>query len=313
MDYARDILHMVNHFRAEISVPVVAIGHSFGATTLANVATMHPRLFSSIVLLDPVISLYASTAAGIRAGPAASSLYRRDLWPSAAAAAAAFARNPYYAAWDKRVLAAWTAHGTRSLPTAKYAVADAAAGAVTLRTSREMEIVTYLRPSWPAFSADGTTLLDRSLVPDLDTTLPREYPTWPLYRSEGGGTMAKLPFVRAPVLYVLGGASDLSTPEMRSGRMQATGTGPGGSGGVKAGKVREEVLDGVGHLVPMEKPTECAKLAAQWIGECMPDITRELERFEQWKKKPLKEKITLDKEWMEHVPKPQRLPKPSKI
>ncbi|PHH53571.1 Abhydrolase domain-containing protein mpaH [Ceratocystis fimbriata CBS 114723] len=313
MDYARDILHMVNTFRAEISVPVVAIGHSFGATALVNVSLMHPRLFSSMVLFDPVISLHMSTPSGLLGGLAAQSLYRRENWPSRSAAAAGFRRSPFYSAWDPRVLDAWVIHGLRDAPEQQPSTGDTSQTAVTLRTPKNQEMFTYLRPSWEAFSADGSTLVDRTLVPDLDQSLPPKYLKWPMYRPESGLTLGRLPWVRPPLLYVLGGASNESAPEIRAERLASTGTGPGGSGGVKEGKVREEVLEGRGHLIPMEVPGICAKIAAQWIDQCMPAIRTELKRFDDWKALDRETKTMVGDEWTKRIPKLQRTPKPTKI
>ncbi|KAL5600935.1 hypothetical protein BROUX41_005769 [Berkeleyomyces rouxiae] len=312
MDYARDILHMVNVFRAEITVPVVAVGHSFGATSLVNVSLMHPRLFSSIVLLDPVIT-HHTTSGGLADGPASYSLYRREQWPSRAAAAGSFRRSPFYTAWDARVLDSWITHGLRDVSTARTPSQTTEPTAVALRTTKDQELFTFLRPSWDAFSPDGTKLVDRSLVPDMDLTLPSEYLKWPLYRAEGGVTLTRLPAVRPPVLYIVGETSEMSSPELRKLRLETTGTGAGGSGGVRDGKVAEEVVAGRGHLVPMEEPAQCAQFAAKWIVACMPDIRQELNRFVEWKTRDMKAKTTMSEEWKKRIPRPERAPKPSKI
>ncbi len=44
-----------------------------------------------------------------------------------------------------------------------------------------------------------------------------------------------------------------------------TGTGIGGSGGVKAGKVACKVFEKTGHLLTFEKVNECASVTAQWL------------------------------------------------
>lgn len=54
-DFARDMLCMVNQFRDQMTLPVVGFGHSMGATALLELSLLHPRLFSSLVLIDPII------------------------------------------------------------------------------------------------------------------------------------------------------------------------------------------------------------------------------------------------------------------
>ncbi|PHH70769.1 hypothetical protein CDD83_5349 [Cordyceps sp. RAO-2017] len=111
LDYARDIVHLVNTFRPPR--PLVGVGHSFGANALTNAALLHPRLFAALVLLDPVIGYFDSSPAYLAASPASLSVRRRDRWPSRRVAADAFHRSAYYRAWDPRVLDLWVRHGLR--------------------------------------------------------------------------------------------------------------------------------------------------------------------------------------------------------
>ncbi|MCJ1476314.1 hypothetical protein MMC13_004980 [Lambiella insularis] len=54
-DHSRDLLYMINLFRDEMARPMVGVGHRLGGTVLVNLAIIHPRLFSTLVLFDPVI------------------------------------------------------------------------------------------------------------------------------------------------------------------------------------------------------------------------------------------------------------------
>ncbi|KAI0543193.1 hypothetical protein GGR58DRAFT_451075 [Xylaria digitata] len=54
-DHARDLLYMTNVFRAEMPRPIIGIGHSFGGSILTCLSLIHARLFSTLILLDPVI------------------------------------------------------------------------------------------------------------------------------------------------------------------------------------------------------------------------------------------------------------------
>ena len=93
-----------------------------------------------------------------------------------------------------------------------------------------------------------------------------------LYRPEMYHFYDRLPELKPSVLYVFGGRSEASPPANRADKMARTGTGAGGSGGAKEGRVQEVVLD-CGHLVGMEKPDECADA-------CVDFMVDELDRWE---------------------------------
>lgn len=298
LDYARDIIQTINTLRPP--TPLMAVGHSFGANALANAALLHPRLLCSLVLLDPVISRYASTPESRIAGPAASSISRRESWPSREAAAEAFSRSRFYQSWDHRVLDRWVSYGLTPSPDSS---SDSQDTTVTLTTPKHQELFTFLRPSWPAYSPRGTHLLHPSLVPDLDPTLNPTHPTYPLYRPEGASTLDRLPHLRPGVLYVFGGTSDISPPDLQDEKMRLTGSGLGGSGGVKAGRVRKVVGEEHGHLIPMEDPGFCARSAADWVKTELDIWWTDQREYDEWTKKPLVEKNTVSDEWYTHLGK----------
>jgi hypothetical protein len=60
-------------------------------------------------------------------------------------------------------------------------------------------------------------------------------------------------------------------PILIADKMTVTGTGAGGSGGVKKGRVKQITFKGIGHLIPMEIPNESAEACAGWI---VPEIRR---------------------------------------
>ncbi|OLN85194.1 Peroxisomal membrane protein LPX1 [Colletotrichum chlorophyti] len=305
-DHPRDLLHLINTLRPPR--PLVGIGHSFGGNAMANVAFIHPRLFSGLVLLDPVISKWSSNAKGsISASPAAASASRRDIWASREDARKTFLKSPFYRAWDPRVFDAWVAHGLRDVPTQLHP--SAPSGAVTLTTTKHQEVFTFFRPSWEAYDPSGREVIRPDLVPDLDPSLNERYYTFPFYRSEGPTTLARLPYLRPGVLYVFGGLSDLSTPELREEKMKLTGTGTGGSGGKERGRVREVTLPEAGHLFPMEIPGVSAELAAGGIETALGAWRREQEEYEAWTRLSSREKTTLTYEWFKRIGRPERPPK----
>ncbi|KAG4433916.1 hypothetical protein IFR05_010613 [Cadophora sp. M221] len=300
-DHPRDLLHMINHFRASMPLPIVGIGHSFGANTLCNLSLIHPRLFTTLVFLDPVIQPQASSPTG--PGPAQASTFRRDLWPSRAEAEAAFRKQKFYQTWDPRALDIWCKYGIRETPTALYPDEK---GSVTLSTTKHQECFTFLRPSWDGMSEDGKKVMKRDLVPDMRDDSPIKFP---FYRAEPPNTFARLGELRPSVLYIFGSESDSSSPEARKAKMDATGAGPLGSGGAKEGRVEEVLLKGIGHLVAMEASEQCADSSAAWLGKELKLFEEEKRKYVEWSKQSLKSKTTLSEEWQKRIGGPLKRPK----
>ncbi|MCJ1475936.1 hypothetical protein MMC13_004600 [Lambiella insularis] len=300
LDHSRDLLHLINHFRAQMPRPIVGIGHSLGGTQLVNLALMHPRLLSTLILLDPAISLAAPPGVGILRQPgerfsvAKASTFRRDLWPSRSAAAASFAKNAFYQRWDPRVLDLWIKYGLRDLPTAVYpdAIEKTNRGdevPVTLTTSKHQEVWTFLRPCYSS--------TNRRTNVDADSSFVRK--DSPFYRPESIRIFRQLPCLRPSVLYIFGAESNLSLPEDRAGKTEQTGIGAGGSGGKAEGRVADVVFEGVGHLVPMEAVGKSAESGAEWLGR---ELGRWMKEEEEWKearrKRDRRDDLVVDAEWV---------------
>ncbi|EKM75101.1 hypothetical protein AGABI1DRAFT_80306 [Agaricus bisporus var. burnettii JB137-S8] len=84
---------------------VVAIGHSIGGTAIALGAVDYPKLFSAIVLIDPIIFTQQTPTIYEWAMKALwNALLRKDTWDSKASAYAEFASSPYYKPFDRDVL-----------------------------------------------------------------------------------------------------------------------------------------------------------------------------------------------------------------
>ncbi|KAH7312379.1 Alpha/beta hydrolase family-domain-containing protein [Stachybotrys elegans] len=297
LDYARDILHMINTMR--MPRPLISIGHSFGANALANVALMHPRLFLCQIQLDPTISSFAATPGALEQSPAAKSANRRDAWPSREAAAQAFKSRSFYKRWDPRALEAWIQYGLRP-------VGDDVNGPVTLTTSRDQEVFTYLRPSWEAYDEEGQTLINPEKAPDLDPSLNDRYPQFPFYRPEGASTIKRLPNLRPDTLYHFGADSELSPEELMKQKMELTGVGIGGSGGAPKGLVLRLVTEKTGHLVPLEAPRVCAQAAVSFLGKCLGRNEKRENEYVEWTKKPLEEKTTVSDEYKKRLTQPPK-------
>lgn len=306
-DHPRDLLHMVNHFRAQMPLPLAGIGHSLGGNCLANLAFMHPRLFTTVIFLDPVIQHEATSPVG--PSPAQASTFRRDVWPSRAEAEASFRKSPFYQTWDPRVLELWCRFGIRETPTALYPEGK---GQVTLTTTKHQECFTFLRPNWEAYTPDGKTLLNREMVPDLRE---ESRVNSVLYRPEPVNTLLRLPELRPSALYIFGGKSDMSQPWSRKTKMELTGAGVGGSGGALEGRVSQVVLEDIGHLVAMEDSGKCADAAAAWLGPELKRYEHAKKKYVEWTKQSMEAKTTLSEEWKKRIGGPPKRPskKPSKL
>lgn len=256
--------------------PIVGIGHSFGGAVIVNLAYMHPRLFSALVLIDPVIS-----RRGVFSGPfhpfkstMGASSSRRDIWPSRAEAERAVRKNKFYATWDPRAVDKLVTYGFRACPTALYP--DRTGGEVTLTTTKHMECFTFYRPRnlGARDPVTGKRAFERRAAPDA-VIYTDEFPDFPWYQAAPAQTASRLGELRPGVIWIVGENSTVCTPESNKERMELTGYGWGGSGGAKEGMVKEFVVEGTGHLVAMEKPTVVANRAGEYIGQEMARWRRE--------------------------------------
>ena len=289
-DHSRDMLHIINHFREQMPRPLVGIGHSMGGQQLANLALIHPRLLSLLVLIDPVI-LRRTPDVNLLSQMSAA---RRDLWPSRAEAASAIRRSKSFQKWDSRVLDRWVKHSLRDLPTLIYpdsADKDSANVPVTLTTTKHQEVLTFMRPNFAGQDPSGVTIHNRKTHADLDPSIPDQYP---FYRPETTNTVPRLPQIRPPVFYLFGESSEVSSEEWIREKLEMTGIGVGGSGGAKQGKVQGKILQNTTHFLPLEVPQECAKMAAEWLAPQLDLWRQDEEDFQaQWGRMSKVEKSTL--------------------
>ncbi|KAJ7156950.1 Alpha/beta hydrolase family-domain-containing protein [Mycena crocata] len=97
---------------------LLAVGHSFGGHCCVDAALAHPRLFSALILVDPVLVRHAEHDHEPRTGPPLheGAIARRDTWASREEAHALLSANPFFGAWDPRVLSAYVERGLVSAP-----------------------------------------------------------------------------------------------------------------------------------------------------------------------------------------------------
>jgi hypothetical protein len=200
-------------------------------------------------------------------------------------------------------------YGLRDLPTAIYppTAIQGDESPVTLSTTKHQEVFTFLRPNYEGSGHNGRPV-DRKKQPDVHPGLETIYP---FYRPEVPGVYFRLLEVRPSVLYVFGELSYLSSPDAIEAKLNQTGVGVGGSGGIKEGKVKGVTLKNIGHLVAMEAVEECADAAAEWISnEIQGWKAEEEEHKKKWMRRTLVEKQTVDEEWKKRIGGDPRKAKP---
>ncbi|KAK1146880.1 hypothetical protein N8T08_002206 [Aspergillus melleus] len=314
MDCARDLLLMVNHFRDQMPRPIVGVGHSFGGTIITNLAYLHPRLFTTVILLDPVIQLNPPPMGFGTEPPSAINftLYRPDVWPNRKAAMATYAK--IFPAMDPRCLERAAKYMFRDLPTALHPNlpegSDASDPPVTLTTTKYQDLLGQIRENFSARALDGSIQINRRTHADMDPLAA----FIPMYRPEPRSTFYKLPSLRPSALWLLGGNTYLRMDEIRQG-VQICGTGVGGSGGISPGRVMEVILPKAGHLFPFENVAEAAEHCFRWLDHEMAHFIR-LEREWEEKRRSMSKRdhLALGEEWYKAI-KPIsafRAPKPKK-
>jgi pimeloyl-ACP methyl ester carboxylesterase len=308
-DHSRDLLHLINTKRDLMPQPIIGMGHSMGGAQLVNLAYMHPRLFRTLVLIDPVIQIYATVPAHVGPNPAQLSTFRRDVWPSREEAAKGFKASKFYQRWDSRVLDRWIQYGLRDLPTGLHPVdpSQPTSKQVTLTTPKHQEVFTFLRPNYDHEGANGKPV-NLKVRPDLNPAMPA---LGNFYRSEGPATFMRLGELRPTAFYVFGAESDIGKPEGPDKKVPLTGIGPGGSGGEQKGKVKSVTYEGVGHLIAMEAVDRLAEDAASWIGKEIQGWRDDQEELKKtWRSRPRKERQMVDELWKEKVGGPPGRGKP---
>ncbi|CAD0083040.1 unnamed protein product, partial [Aureobasidium vineae] len=303
-DHARDLLSLINTHREDFTRPIIGIGHSMGTICLALLAQMHPRLLTSIVMLDAII-IHKEMPAWIPMTRLPS--FRKDLWPSRQAAEATFRKNTLLKPFDERVLQKILEYSIRATPTLLYPQNSAEEGngeqSYTLTTPKHQEALSVARPNYEDRNWSGTPdMVARSTVPDLWPCAPY---VSPFYKSEGRTCWMFLPHLRPSVLWLYGNKSYTMDPDERREKMKRTGTGWNGSGGAEMGRVKEEFIEDTGHFLCFEKIAETAEKVSEWLDSEV-KIWKNLERVtvnEEWLKQDVVGRQRMDDKWLEGVKK----------
>lgn len=254
-----------------------------------HLSLIHPRLFHSLALIEPVIQPSAPP------GPNAAlpSSLRPDTWPSRSAAEEYFRQGKAYRNWDPRVLDQYLKYGLRDLPNSLVGKSN---GPVTLTTTKHQEAWTYARSNFVSMSDRHQA---RLLAPDLSA----ESADYLFHRSEMVQTFYNLPNVRPNVLWLFGARSYINGSQAsRAEKVASTGTGIGGSGGAETGNVESIIIQDGGHMLPFEHVRQCAFTLAPWLAKQVQDFN-EVEQFHQGHDSGRSQHgmKLLSKHWLENV------------
>lgn len=211
--------------------------------------------------------LFDRALAGLN--PAKFAAAKRDVWPSKQEAEGALRKA--LRKWDPRVVDQYCRFGFRPVPTRLYNPStdpSVLETAVTLTTSKHQEAWSYFIPNLEPESAG----LDRLLLPDWNFNSERKSI---FSRPECYITASNLPYVRPSVLWVFGAKSYLSSPDAQDSKVNATGTGVGGSGGIKEGMVAKAVLEKGSHTIVLEDIDWSATVVSDWIQKWVSRWTKE--------------------------------------
>ncbi|KAG6381845.1 alpha/beta-hydrolase [Boletus reticuloceps] len=147
---------------------LVVVGHSFGGCTSLRVAFDFPKLFSSFVLVDPIIQRPDMYPSEYVYGYVLGALTRRDRWSSREEALQLFQKSPFFSAWNPDVLRLY----------AEHALTDDVKGGVRLKMSGLQEGISFANRRLPV---ETWELLER-----LDAAIPLRWvvPEKPLYSTK---------------------------------------------------------------------------------------------------------------------------------
>lgn len=225
---------------------------------------------------------------------------RREVYADRHEVAASIMKSKYYAKWDPRAKRNLIEYGFVPVQGSEVEFLNEKSSETSVRaiTSKHIEIMLMFKPNYEGYGDKGLDSMSaeaRLAVPDIDPDFAANGVS-PLYRPEFVSVYRNLPHVRPSVLYICGEASSFSTAEIRQERMSRTGVGPGGSGGAKLGRVKEYMIKGGVHTLPMDEHLSLVvEGASNWLADEMSTWRAEEARVgSAWADKPRSEKQQMD-------------------
>jgi len=94
---------------------LVGLGHSFGGSSMARAAIAYPALFSSLILVDPVI-ISPAFLRGSLSNLVQAAMRRRSHWETRSHALNALKKSPFFQRWDSEALQVYIDHGLSYSP-----------------------------------------------------------------------------------------------------------------------------------------------------------------------------------------------------
>ncbi|KAL2813466.1 hypothetical protein BDW59DRAFT_178235 [Aspergillus cavernicola] len=263
-DHSRDLLFMVNHFRDLIKPPVMGIAHIFSCAQFVPLSMMHLRLFNSLVFVEPMIQVERPSKPGSRS-PALWTSSRPDVWSSLQDAERYIRGSAFWRTWDPKAVDQYIQFGLRPVPTALYP--NSSPSAITLTTTKAQEAWTYLRLNVTQDNSGGN-YREHFLAADL-APIPRDghnnNPDYMTVCPWSCIAFEYLPYMRPSVLFIFGEKSHINVPQRRAAKLERTGKGLRGNGGVAGGRVVAEILTGASHMAPLEKVHDTARVLSTWL------------------------------------------------
>ncbi|KAF1956868.1 alpha/beta-hydrolase [Byssothecium circinans] len=287
-DQSRDLLALVNQFRERIKPPLVGVAHSMGCAQLVHLSAMHPRLFQSLILMEPVIQ------ETIPPGPNAAFMTtnRPDLWSSLESAKSQFRQKKFYKSWDQRALEKYLEHGLRQTPTLLYP--DAPDGSVTLSTTKHQEAWSYVRSNFTQYPQEGQfDEQERMITADMTA----DQAQYQFHRAEAGLAFQSLSYLQPSVTWIFGSKSYINSRSDREDLVTRTGTSARGSGGVESA-----VLDGAGHMLPLERVDDTANLVCAHVESALDQYQKEAHFWKTFDSaKSARGKLAVSEKWKQAV------------
>ena len=256
--------------------------------------------------------------ADIPKGPnvAMASTFRMDVWESRGAAANALRKNKLFQSFHPEAFELYLKHGLRELPTRLYPDPsrnsfDDDSKPVTLQTTKHQEVWSFARSNFTARTStlgghmsNDERLLNPNVDPNFDLPLL-------FSRSECLVVFKNLPYVRPTVYYIYGEKSPFSPPQARMEKERNTGTGIGGNGSAKAGRVKSHVVENGDHFLPFTDPERLAESVAAFMAEALHQFQEDDNLLRNHdSRKSERNRLVVSKTWQEGVRKPGNATRP---